>query len=87
MQQPVNDLEHRLLARAAGAWATMSADVAFALCSRLFGMNPFTAIKEVGTHDRDGAWSFTPFAGASRFGELGLDGCKYIHDKLCARMD
>ncbi|WP_299201903.1 hypothetical protein [uncultured Tateyamaria sp.] len=73
--------------RAEEAWATMSSDVVFALRKRLFQMNPINAVKEVGTHYRDGAWSITPFPGASGFGELGLSGCKYIHDKLCERGD
>ncbi|WP_299375847.1 hypothetical protein [uncultured Tateyamaria sp.] len=83
--EPVNDLERALSDRARAAWSAMPDDVKFAMRKRLFQMNPINAIKEVGVHFRDGAWSITPFPDAHGFGELGLAGCKYIHDKLCER--
>ncbi|WP_299614789.1 hypothetical protein [uncultured Tateyamaria sp.] len=87
IKDPLNDLARRVSECAQAAWSAMPDEVKFAMRKRLFQMNPINAIKEVGTHYRDGAWSITPYLGASGFGELSLMGCKFIHGKLCERAD
>ncbi|MEM6759700.1 MAG: hypothetical protein AAF601_09515 [Pseudomonadota bacterium] len=82
---PSNAIERKLAQAAQQAWTAMPSEVRIAMRRRLFQMAPIQAIKAVGPHYKDGAWSITPYPGATGFGELGLVGCKIIHDKLCER--
>ncbi|WP_299691648.1 hypothetical protein [uncultured Tateyamaria sp.] len=90
MREPADmshtDLGLRLPQSAGDAWNAMQGNVRFARHRQLIQIYPIQEIKVVGTHDSEGAWSITPYPGTTGFGELGLIGCKHIHDRLCGRV-
>lgn len=77
-----NDILKLEASRLEKVWSEMPTEVKFALRRKTVKLGAFGAIKEIGAHYQNGAWSITAYPDTSGFGSLGLNVSTELYKRL-----